>query len=123
MCTLWLYITCVTVLFNSVGVLLIYNVLISGVQQSEGFPGGTGGEEHACQCRRCKRRRLDPWVRKIPLEEGTATHSSNLAWRSPWTEEPGWLQSTGLQSWTWLSGYHFHFLSVNSEMGIYMVFE
>ena len=32
-----------------------------------------------------------------PLEEGTATHSSILAWRIPWTEEPGGLQSRGLQ--------------------------
>ena len=32
-----------------------------------------------------------------PLEEGTATHSSVLAWRIPWTEGPGGLQSTGLQ--------------------------
>ena len=32
-----------------------------------------------------------------PLEEGTATHSSNLVWRILWTEEPGWLQSIGLQ--------------------------
>jgi len=32
-----------------------------------------------------------------PLEEGMATHSSILAWRIPWTEEPGRLQSTGLQ--------------------------
>ena len=32
-----------------------------------------------------------------PLEEGTATHSSILAWRIPWTEEPGGLQSIGLQ--------------------------
>ena len=31
-----------------------------------------------------------------PLEEGMATHSSILAWRIPWTEEPGWLQSMGL---------------------------
>ena len=30
-----------------------------------------------------------------PLEEGMATHSSVLAWRVPWTEEPGGLQSTG----------------------------
>ena len=30
-----------------------------------------------------------------PLEEDKATHSSILAWRSPWTEEPGGLQSTG----------------------------
>ena len=32
-----------------------------------------------------------------PLEEGMATHSSILAWRSPWTEEPGGLQSIELQ--------------------------
>ena len=31
------------------------------------------------------------------LEEGTATHSSILAWRIPWTEEPGELQSMGSQ--------------------------
>ena len=34
---------------------------------------------------------------KDPLEEGMATHSSTLAWRIPWTEEPGRLQSIGLQ--------------------------
>ena len=32
-----------------------------------------------------------------PLEKGMATHSSMLAWRIPWTEEPGGLQSMGLQ--------------------------
>ena len=35
--------------------------------------------------------RFDPWVGKILLEEGMATHSSILAWRIPWTEEPGGL--------------------------------
>ena len=35
---------------------------------------------------------------KDPLEEGMATHCSFLAWRIPWAEEPGGLQSTGLQS-------------------------
>ena len=34
--------------------------------------------------------------REDPLEEGMATYSSILAWRTPWTEEPGGLQSTGL---------------------------
>ena len=34
---------------------------------------------------------------KDPLEKETATHSSILAWRIPWTEEPGGLQSMGLQ--------------------------
>ena len=32
-----------------------------------------------------------------PLENGMATHSSSLAWRIPWAEEPGGLQSMGLQ--------------------------
>ena len=31
-----------------------------------------------------------------PLEKGMATHSSILAWRIPWTEEPGGLESTGV---------------------------
>ena len=35
--------------------------------------------------------------RENPLEEEMATHSSTLAWESPWTEEPGRLQSTGSQ--------------------------
>jgi len=39
----------------------------------------------------------ETWVRPLgwedPLEEGMATHSSILAWRIPWTEEPGGLQS------------------------------
>ena len=32
-----------------------------------------------------------------PLEEGMAIHSSTIAWKIPWTEEPGRLQSMGLQ--------------------------
>ena len=43
----------------------------------------------------------ETWVRSLgwedTLEEGMATHSSILAWRIPWTEEPGGLQSMGLQ--------------------------
>ena len=35
--------------------------------------------------------------REDPLEEKMATHSSILAWKIPWTEEPGGLQSTGSQ--------------------------
>ena len=42
------------------------------------------------------------------LEKEMATHSSMLAWRIPWTEEPGGLQSVGLQSWTQLSDLHTH---------------
>ena len=43
----------------------------------------------------------EKWVQSLgqedPLEDGMATHSSILAWRIPWTEKPGGLQSTGLQ--------------------------
>ena len=37
------------------------------------------------------------WIRKIPLEKEMAAHSSITAWRMLWTEEPGGLQSMGLQ--------------------------
>ena len=36
--------------------------------------------------------------REVPLDKEMATHSSILAWKIPWTEEPGWLQSMGSQS-------------------------
>ena len=43
----------------------------------------------------------ETWVRSLgredPLEKEMATHSSTLAWKIPWTEEPGRLQSMGLQ--------------------------
>ena len=46
------------------------------------------------------------WVPSLggedPLDEGMATPSSILAWRNPWIEEPGRLQSIGLQSQTQL---------------------
>ena len=41
--------------------------------------------------------RVQSLDREDPLEEDMATHSSILAWRIPWTEEPGGLQSMGLQ--------------------------
>ena len=50
------------------------------VQETQGTVGSLGGED--------------------PLEEGMATHSSILAWRTPWTEEPRGLQSLGSQSRT-----------------------
>ena len=46
----------------------------------------------------------ETWVRSLgqedPLEKGMAAHSSILAWRIPWTEEPGRLQSIGSQGRT-----------------------
>ena len=44
-----------------------------------------------------------------PPEKGMVPHSNILAWRIPWTEEPGGLQSMGVtKSWTQLSDKHFH---------------
>ena len=44
----------------------------------------------------------ETWVQSLgqedTLEKGMATHYSILAWRIPWTEKPGWLQSMGSQT-------------------------
>ena len=47
-----------------------------------------------------------------------APHSSTLAWKIPWTEEPGRLQSVGSLSQTWLSDFTFtfHFHALEKEM-------
>ena len=49
----------------------------------------------------------ETWVRSLgredSLEKEMATHSSTLVWKSPWTEEPGGLQSVGSQSQAQLS--------------------
>ena len=77
-------------------------VAACGLSFSMGF---RGGKESACQSRRS---RFDTWVRGDSLEEDMAVHTSILAWRISWTEEPGWLQSTGVtKSWTPLSNWHF----------------
>ena len=55
----------------------------------------------------------ETWVRSLgregPLEKEMATHSSILAWRIPWTEELGGLQSTGSQRVDTTERLHFHF--------------
>ena len=66
----------------------------------------------------------ETWVQSLswedPLEKGMTTHSSILAWRIPWTEEPGGLQSMGLQGQTRLSDFHFpHVQSTNSATLLY----
>ena len=49
--------------------------LIEKYGSTQGFPDGTVGKESACQCRRCKRHRLDLWVGKI-------------TWRRKWQLPP-----------------------------------
>ena len=46
----------------------------------------------------CGRPGFDPWFGTIPWRRAMATHSSTLAWKIPWTEEPGGLQSMGSRS-------------------------
>ena len=55
----------------------------------------------------------ETWVRSLgredTMEKEMATHSSTLAWKIPWTEEPCWLQSMGLQrvGHDWATSLHF----------------
>ena len=54
--------------------------------------------------------------REDPLEKGTATHSSILAWIIPWKEKLGRLQSMELQSQAQLSNFHFLSLQNSQDM-------
>ena len=76
------------------------------VQNYWGLPGDTNGKELACQCRRHKRLGFNPWVGKVPWRRAWQPTPVFLPRESPGTEEPGGLQSMGLQSQTqlkWLS--------------------
>ena len=58
------------------------------------FPGGSDSKESACNAETL----VQFLGREDPLEKGMATHSSILAWRIPWREDTGGLQSMGLQN-------------------------
>ena len=63
------------------------------IRENRGFPGGSDNKASAYNAG-------DPGQyldQEDPLEKETATHSSTLAWKIPWMEEPGGLQSMGLQ--------------------------
>ena len=57
----------------------------------------------------------ETWVQSLgwedPLEKEMAIHFSTIAWKIPWTEEPGRIQSMGLQRVDMTERLHFHFLS------------
>ena len=77
------------------------------------FADGASGKEPASQRRRCKREmRVRSRGQEGPLEEGMANHCSILAWRIPWTEELGRLQSMRSQrvrhNWSDLARTHTH---------------
>ena len=58
----------------------------------QGLPGSSAGRIRLPT----QKMQVPSLGREDPLEEGTATHSRVLAWRIPWTEEPGGLQSMGV---------------------------
>ena len=60
------------------------------------FPGGSTVENPPAM-QDSQEMQVQSLGQEDPLEEGMATHSSILAWRIPWTEEPGRLQSIGLE--------------------------
>ena len=66
---------------------------ILDTHRKKGFPGGSDGKESACNAGDLG---SIPGSGRSP-EEGMATHSSILAWRMPWTEEPGGLKFMELQ--------------------------
>ena len=59
------------------------------------FPGSASGKEPACQSRRHKRHRFDPWVRNILLRRAWQPTPAFSPGESPWTEKPGGLQFIG----------------------------
>ena len=65
-----------------------------------GLPRWFSSKESTCQRSRYRRHRFNPFGWEDLLEEEIITHSSILAWRIPWTEEPGGLQSMGYKSGT-----------------------
>ena len=76
-----------------------------------GLPGGTRGKEPTYwQCSRYRRHRFNPWVGKIPWRRAWQPTPVLSPRKSPWTEEPGRLQSMGLQrvchDWSHLACWH-----------------
>ena len=67
-----------------------------GLRTKGGLPGGSTGKNPPTM-QEMQETQVRFLVQEDPLKEGMAIHSSILAWRIPWTEEPGGLQSIGSQ--------------------------
>ena len=72
---------------------LIYVSYYPCAVDEKGFPGVSDSKESSCNVGT----QVQSLGQEDPLERGMTTHSSILAWRTSWTEEPGGLQSTGSQ--------------------------
>ena len=64
---------------------------LNWIMVTPGFPSGTSSKETCLPIQESQEVRVQSLGRKDPLEEEMATHSSTLAWRIPWREEPGGL--------------------------------
>ena len=67
------------------------------VVYTSSFPSGAHGKESACQIQETQEIKVRSLGCEDPLEKQKVTHSSILAWKIPWAEEPGGLQSMGSQ--------------------------
>ena len=67
---------------------------MGGIKSTSDYPGSARGKESSCR-RRHTRTRIEPLGQEDPLEKEMATHSSILAWKISWTEEPGGLRPWG----------------------------
>ena len=87
--------------------IFIISVLVDLPSSSMGFPGGSRMVKNLPTVWETQFRFLG---QQDPLEKGMTTHSSFLAWRIPWTKEPGGLQSVGLQKvgHDWATNTHTH---------------
>ena len=88
-----------------------------------GFSGSSDGKESACQCRRQKNLRFDPWVGKIPWRREHGYPFKYSCLENPWTAEPGGLQSEALHKvgcdWSDLALRHTHYDLLEKEMAIH----
>ena len=82
---------------NMVALILVLSSYFINCYSFFGFPGGASGKEPASQCGRLQKCEFQPWVQKIPWRTAWQPTPVFLPGESPWTEEPGGLQSVGLQ--------------------------
>ena len=79
---------------RSEGFWIKYQCILARNVVLKGFPGGSHSKESTCNA---GRHGFDPWVGKIPWSREWQPTPVFLPGESPWTEEPGGLQSTGSQ--------------------------
>ena len=95
--------------------LFFFSIMLSVLKKTQDFPGGSEDKESACNVGD-SRDTVQP-LGQEDLEEEMTTHFTALAWKIPWTEEPGGLQSMGLQRvrQEWVTNTHWRKNSSESQ--------